>query len=131
MSAENEKIVTELLNAWSRLDFPAAIKLVADSFVYQPDPSSKLIAGKDAVLALWQSYLKFMTSYEFKPLHTLSSGDVVMMERTEWIGTKRGKTELPIIGVFELSGGKLTAWRDYWDTKMAGPVAAAATKPQA
>lgn len=130
MSAENEKIVTELLNAWSRLDFPAAAELVTDSFVYQPDPSAKLINGKDAVLAEWQSYLKFMKSYEFKILHLLSAGNVVMMERTEWIGTKRGKIELPIMGVFEVSGGKLTAWRDYWDTKMAAPIAPAPSKPQ-
>ncbi len=123
MSAENEKIVTELLNAWSRLDFPAAAGLVTDSFVYQPDPSAKLINGKEAVLAEWQSYLKFMKSYEFKIVHMLSAGNVVMMERTEWIGTKRGKLQLPIMGVFEVSGGKLVAWRDYWDTKMAAPPA--------
>jgi len=121
MSTENEKIVTELLNAWSRLDFAAAVGLVADSFAYQPDPSAKLIKGKDAVLAEWQSYLKFMRSYEFKVLHMLSSQNVVTMERLEWIGTKRGKIELPIMGIFEVSDGKISAWRDYWDTKMAAP----------
>jgi limonene-1,2-epoxide hydrolase len=131
MSAENERIVTELLNAWSRLDFPAAAELVAESFVYQPDPSAKLINGKAAVLVEWQSYLKFMKSYEFKIRHMLSAGDVVMMERTEWVGTKRGKVELPIMGVFELAGGKLIAWRDYWDTKMAAPPAPASSAPQA
>jgi len=131
MSAENERIVTELLNAWSRLDFNAAAELVADSFVYQPDPSAKRIDGKAAVLAEWQSYLKFMKSYEFKICHMLSAGDVVMMERTEWVGTKRGKVELPIMGVFELAGGKLTAWRDYWDTKMAAPPAPTSSSPHA
>ena len=130
MSTETERIVTELLNAWSRLDFAGATELVTDSFVYQPDPSAKLIKGKDAVLAVWQSYLKFMKSYEFKTLHILSAGDVVMMERLEWIGTKRGKMELPIMGVFEVSGGKLSAWRDYWDTKMAAPPSAESSKPQ-
>jgi limonene-1,2-epoxide hydrolase len=130
MPAENEKLVTELLNAWSRLDFAAAAELVADAFVYQPDPSAKLINGKAAVLAEWQGYLKFMKSYEFKTRHMLSAGNVVMMERTEWIGTRKGKTELPILGVFEAEGGKLTAWRDYWDTKMAAPIASAASKPQ-
>jgi limonene-1,2-epoxide hydrolase len=130
MSVENEKIATELLNAWSRLDFAGAAKLVTDSFVYQPDPSAKLIKGKDAVLAEWQSYLKFMKSYEYKVLHLLSAGNVVVMERTEWIGTKRGKIELPIMGIFEVSGGQLTAWRDYWDTKMAAPPQASDPKPQ-
>jgi limonene-1,2-epoxide hydrolase len=121
MSTENEKTVTELLNAWSRLDFAAAIGLVTDSFTYQPDPSAKLINGKDAVMAEWQSYLKFMKSYEFKILHLLSAGNVVMMERREWITTKRGRFELPIMGTFELSSGKISAWRDYWDPRMAVP----------
>jgi limonene-1,2-epoxide hydrolase len=130
MSAQNEALVTKFLEAWSRLDFPAAAELVTDAFVYQPDPAAKLVRGKDAVLALWRSYLKFMTSYEFKILHMLSTDNVVMMERTEWIGTKRGKTELPIMGVFELSRGSITAWRDYWDTNMAKAVAAEATSTQ-
>ncbi len=130
MMGPNEAIVTALLEAWSRLDFDAAGELITDSFVYQPDPSARLVSGKQAVLALWRSYLKFMKSYEFKTLHMLSSGNVVMMERTEWIGTKRGKTELPIMGIFELSDGKITAWRDYWDTKMAQPAAADATPAQ-
>ncbi len=131
MSAESEKIVTELLNAWSRLDFAAAAELVTDAFVYQPDPSAKLIKGREAVLAEWRGYLKFMKSYEYKVLHMLSSGNVVMMERTEWIGTKRGRTELPIMGIFEVSGGKLTAWRDYWDPRMAAPPASTPPNPQA
>jgi limonene-1,2-epoxide hydrolase len=129
MSTENEKVVTGLLDAWSRLDFAAAIKLAADSFVYQPDPSAKLIHGKDAVLATWQSYLKFMKSYEYKVLHMLSSGNLVMMERIEWIGTRRGRTEIPIMGVWELNGGKLTAWRDYFDPRVALPPAPAESKP--
>ncbi len=126
MKPESEKLVTGLLDAWARLDFDAAIALVTDSFVYQPDPAAELVKGRDAVLALWRSYLKFMKSYEYKPLFVLSSDNLVMMERTEWIGTKRGRTELPIMGIFEVSGGKLSAWRDYWDPRMAMPPASTA-----
>jgi limonene-1,2-epoxide hydrolase len=129
MSAQNEALVTAFLGAWSRLDFPAAAELVTDDFVYLPDPAAKLVHGREAVLSLWRSYLKFMTSYEFKTLHMISSDTIVMMERTEWIGTRKGKTELPIMGIFEVRGGKLCAWRDYWDTRMAEPVAAEAAKP--
>jgi len=127
MSTENETIVTELLNAWKRLDFIGAAELLTDSFTFQADPSVKPIEGKDAVGKEWQSYLKFMTSYDFKISQMLSSGSVVMVERVEWIGTKKGKlTELPIVGVFELTGGKISAWRDYWDPRMALPPAPSA-----
>ena len=129
MSTENEKIVTDLFKAWNRLDFAGAGNLLTDSFVFQADPSAKPITGKDKVLAEWGSYLKFMTSYEFKIRQLVSAGDVVILERVEWIGTKRGNTlELPIVGVFELSGGKISAWRDYWDPRMAGPPPAASAQ---
>jgi limonene-1,2-epoxide hydrolase len=126
MSTENERTVTELLNAWKRLDFIGATELLTDSFTFQADPSVKPIEGKDAVGKEWQSYLKFMTSYDFKILQILSSGNVAMVERVEWIGTKKGKIELPIVGVFELTAGKISAWRDYWDPRMALPPAPSA-----
>ncbi len=127
MSTENEKTVTELFNAWKRLDFVGATGLLTDSFIFQADPSVKPIEGRDAVGKEWQSYLKFMASYDFKISQMLSSNNVVMVERVEWIGTRKGKTiELPIVGVFELTGGKISAWRDYWDPRMALPPAPSA-----
>jgi limonene-1,2-epoxide hydrolase len=122
MSTENEKVVTELFNAWKRLDFAAAAEHLTESFVFQADPAAKPIKGRDAVLAEWQGYLRFMKSYDFKVARILSSANAVMLERVEWIGTKKGQTiELPIVGVFELAGGKINAWRDYWDPRMAAP----------
>jgi limonene-1,2-epoxide hydrolase len=127
MSTENERIVTQLFSAWNRLDFSGAGELLADSFVFQADPSAKPINGRAAAVTEWQGYLKFMTSYEFKFSHILSAGNTVMVERVEWIGTRKGKRiELPIVGVFELSGGKISAWRDYWDPRMALPAPAPA-----
>jgi limonene-1,2-epoxide hydrolase len=127
MSTENEKIVIELFNAWKRLDFAGATSLLTDTFTFQADPSAKPIEGKDAVGKEWQSYLKFMASYDFKIAQMLSSDNVIMIERVERIGTKKGKTiELPIVGVFELTDGKISAWRDYWDPRMALPPAPAA-----
>ncbi len=129
MSTENERIVTELFSAWKRLDFIGAGELLADSFVFQADPSatSPITGSRQRLVAAeWQGYLKFMKSYDYKFSHTLSSGNAVMVERVEWIGTKKGKTiELPIVGVFELSGGKISAWRDYWDPRMAAHTPAA------
>ena len=79
MSAENEKTVTDLFNAWKRLDFIGATQLLTDSFTFQADPSVKPIEGRDAVGKEWQSYLKFMASYDFKISQILSSSNVVMV----------------------------------------------------
>ena len=44
-----------------------------------------------------------------------------MLERIEIVGSGRGgELRLPITGVFHFDdAGKITLWRDYWDTSMA------------
>ena len=128
MSTENEKTVTALFDAWKRLDFIGATGLLTDSFTFQADPSvshrsrvqKRLERNGKATSSSWRGT-------DFKISHMLSAGNVVMMERVESIGTKKGKTiELPIVGVFELTGGKISVWRDYWDPRMALPPAPSA-----
>ena len=39
-----------------------------------------------------------------------------MNERVDWIELKGGKkAELPIMAAFEIRGGKIAVWRDYYD----------------
>jgi limonene-1,2-epoxide hydrolase len=54
--------------------------------------------------------------------HTTSAGNVVMNERLEtWVkGSVR--LELPVLGVFEVSKGKITHWRDYFDAASVAPL---------
>lgn len=38
-----------------------------------------------------------------------------MNERTDKLVMDGRTVELPVMGVFELSGGKIAGWRDYFD----------------
>jgi limonene-1,2-epoxide hydrolase len=38
-----------------------------------------------------------------------------MNERTDHIQMGDNAVSLPVVGVFEVSGGKIKAWRDYFD----------------
>ncbi len=52
---------------------------------------------------------------EFRVLNIAANGPVVMTERVD-VFTLPGRTfELPVMGTFEVSGGKISAWRDYFD----------------
>jgi len=52
---------------------------------------------------------------EFRVINIAANGPVVMTERVD-VFTLPGKTfELPVMGTFEVSGGKISAWRDYFD----------------
>lgn len=51
-------------------------------------------------------------------VHLVGDDRVVMAERTEHFTRKDGSREpfvLPVVGVFELRDGKVSAWRDYFE----------------
>ena len=120
MSAENEKIVTDFCTAWSRMNIDEILGFMADDAVYHniPMPPAK---GKTAIRAAVAGFLKMADGIEFKILHTASAGTLVMNERVDSFQFKGGKTgAIPVAGVFEVTGGKISAWHDYFDMKMAG-----------
>jgi limonene-1,2-epoxide hydrolase len=46
---------------------------------------------------------------------TVSKGDVVIAERLDRTVAGGKPVDLPCCGVFELQGGRIKAWRDYFD----------------
>jgi limonene-1,2-epoxide hydrolase len=120
MSAENQKIVTDFCKAWSRMNIDEILGFMTDDAVYHniPMPPAK---GKTAIRAAVAGFLKMADGIEFKILHTASAGNLVINERVDSFQFKGGKTgAIPVAGVFEVTGGKISAWRDYFDMKMAG-----------
>ena len=45
----------------------------------------------------------------------VGEGDVVLTERVDAFFTPTHTIELPVMGTFEVVGGKISAWRDYFD----------------
>ena len=53
---------------------------------------------------------------EFRVDNIAADGAVVMTERVDIFSLSDGRAiELPVMGTFEVAGGKITAWRDYFD----------------
>lgn len=52
-----------------------------------------------------------------------SGGDKVLTERIDWILDAEGAVlmKVPVMGVFEVAEGRITAWRDYFDTRLNMP----------
>ena len=50
--------------------------------------------------------------------HAAAEGNVVLTERTDNFYDREGKqlVSIPLMGVFEMDGSKIIAWRDYFDT---------------
>jgi limonene-1,2-epoxide hydrolase len=51
------------------------------------------------------------------------TGGKVLTERIDWILGQVGTAvmKVPVMGIFEIAGGKITAWRDYFDTVANSP----------
>jgi limonene-1,2-epoxide hydrolase len=48
-------------------------------------------------------------------VHVVANGNVVMTERVDVLEANDRSVTLPVLGVFELAGGRIAAWRDYFD----------------
>lgn len=53
---------------------------------------------------------------EWEILRIASAGEVVFAERLDRFVMDGRTVELPVVGVFEIAGGKIACWRDYFAT---------------
>ncbi len=117
MATDAEKVVNEFCNAWPRKNVEELLGFFSDDAVYHNIPMEPA-RGKAAIKAVINSFLPMSKSIEFKILHTVSAGNVVMNERVDMFDTGTKKISLPVAGVFEVKDGKISAWRDYFDMQM-------------
>jgi limonene-1,2-epoxide hydrolase len=118
MATDAEKVVTEFCNAWPRKNIDELLGFFTDDAVYHNIPFEPA-RGKEAIRATINTFLPMAKSLRFKVLNSASSGNVVFNERVDVFDLGGGKTiSLPVAGVFEITGSKISAWRDYFDMAM-------------
>jgi limonene-1,2-epoxide hydrolase len=114
MSAENEKLVTEFCQSWTRKNVDEILNYMTDDCFYHNIPMEPCV-GKAAIRKFLEPFLKDAQSANFEINHTTSAGNVVMNERIDRFVMGPKTLELPVAGVFEIQNGKISAWRDYFD----------------
>jgi limonene-1,2-epoxide hydrolase len=116
MATDAEKIVTDFCNAWPRKNVEELLGFFTDDAVYHNIPL-EAAKGKEAIRTVFNTLiLPGVKSLHFKVLHSASSGNLVFNERVDSFDLDNGKTiSLPVAGVFEVTGSKISAWRDYFD----------------
>jgi limonene-1,2-epoxide hydrolase len=118
MATDAEKIVTEFCNAWQRKNIDELLGFFTDDAVYHNIPVEPA-KGKEAIRGVINMFLPMAKSVQFKVLKSASAGNVVFNERVDIFDLGNGKTiSLPVAGVFEVTGTKISAWRDYFDMAM-------------
>ena len=118
MPTDAEKVVTSFCNAWPRKNIEELLGFFTDDATYHNIPL-EAVRGKEAIRGVINTFLPMAKSIEFKVLHSAGTGNVVFNERVDIFDLGGGKSiKLPVAGVFEVSGSKISAWRDYFDMQM-------------
>lgn len=110
-----EVIVARMIAACSAKDIDAVLACFSDDARYHNIPLEPVF-GHEGIRAVLEPFLASASDVDFVTHATLGNGvDLVMNERTDRFLMSGGWVELPVMGVFEVHGGKITAWRDYFD----------------
>jgi limonene-1,2-epoxide hydrolase len=113
--SRNLDIVRSFIEAWSRNDLDELMSFFAPDCVYHNIPVAP-VSGLEATRATLKGFASMATKIEWV-LHQIAetATGVVLTERTDRFQMGGRWVELPVMGSFELQGGKISAWRDYFD----------------
>jgi limonene-1,2-epoxide hydrolase len=111
---DNERIIREFIAAWSRMDPAELAGYFSDDGVYHNMPTAP-VAGREQVEQLIRGFSAAWTETNWELRNVLCAGDVVIAERVDRTRAGEKSVDLPCVGVFELEGGKIKVWRDYFD----------------
>jgi limonene-1,2-epoxide hydrolase len=117
MPTDAEKVVNDFCNAWQRKNIDELLSFFTEDAVYHNIPVQPA-RGKAAIKAVISTFLPGAKTIEFKVLHSAGAGNFVMNERVDTFDLGAKQISLPVAGVFEVAGGKISAWRDYFDMAM-------------
>jgi limonene-1,2-epoxide hydrolase len=114
MSTANETLIRDFCAAFARRDVDELLAFFTEDAVYHNMPMAP-VQGHAAIRGVLDMFLKPAQSVEFAVLNIASAGDTVFSERLDTFLIGGRRVELPITGVFDMAGGKIAAWRDYFD----------------
>jgi limonene-1,2-epoxide hydrolase len=113
------EVVRRFCAAWK--DNLGATELAAfftDDAVYHNIPMAP-VTGREAIAKNIASFIRpgapGIESIDFRVRNIAANGPVVMTERVDVFKLPNKSFELQVMGTFEVSDGKIKAWRDYFD----------------
>lgn len=114
MASESIEIVRSFCAAFAEKDADRLLTFFTEDAVYHNMPMAA-VRGKPAIRSVLDMFLTPAQSVEFDVINAAEAGNTVMTERVDRFVIGGRTVELPIAGIFELKGGKIAAWRDYFD----------------
>src|SRR5437016_9942275 len=122
LASANLETVGRFCEAFSRRDPEEVLAFFTEDAVYHNMPLPP-VQGKAGIKTVLDMFLKLAEAVEVIVLKIAEGDDgPVLTERVDNFSLGGKNVELPVMGVFELTDGKISAWRDYFDmAAWAGP----------
>ena len=113
--ATNLDTVLAFTAAWNALDQARILDLLDDAAVWENVPI-EVLSGKPAIARKLAAVFAAVKAIDWQMLDIAQSATgAVLTERLDVIDLGDRHVSLRIMGIFELHGGRITAWRDYFD----------------
>jgi limonene-1,2-epoxide hydrolase len=108
------EVVKEFIRAMEVMDFDAALEHVDADVEYINSPDTT-VHGHAGVRAVLEPFFAPILENNLLVLRQVVQGELVVLERLDRHRILQGWFELPVTGIFELKGGKISYWREYFD----------------
>jgi limonene-1,2-epoxide hydrolase len=118
MAESSYEVVERFCEAWKHHNLDEVMAFFTDDAEYHNVPVGPAAKGKAAIKGVIDTFWTMAKSIEFKVLRAAANGNTVINERVDIFDLGGKKIELPVAGVFEVRGGKIALWRDYFDLAM-------------
>jgi limonene-1,2-epoxide hydrolase len=113
-----EEVVRAAMKAQSSLDLDQALAYFSDDATFCPAIGLPTYSGIEAIRECVKGYLKVMTRCDIEIVNLAVAGNVVLTERIDHVVFDGKAHDAPGMGAIEVSGDKITAWRDYFAPDM-------------
>lgn len=112
--ANNKEIICDFIAAWSTLDADKLVGYFTEDGVYHNMPTDP-VQGHENLRTFIKAFLSSWTKTDWDIINLVAEGDTVFAERLDRTMVGDKPVNLPCFGVFEMEGGKIKVWRDYFD----------------
>ena len=103
--------------AWGKEDLDTIVGFFTEDAIYHNIPLAPVV-GPEQIKATIEGFSGGVESIVFHVDAIAADGGTVLTERRDVFTFPNGTIDLPVMGTFEVVGGKIAAWRDYFDMGM-------------